>query len=39
VGVTPNADYAATVPHIAFMHFQMMFAIIAPAVRMIYPAP
>jgi len=32
VGPTPNADYAATIPHQAFMLFQMMFAIITPAL-------
>lgn len=32
VGQTPNADYAATVPHLAFAIFQMMFAIITPAL-------
>ena len=32
VGLEPNADYAATVPHQAFMIFQMMFAVIAPAL-------
>ncbi len=32
VGVEPNADYAATIPHQAFMIFQMMFAIITPAL-------
>jgi Amt family ammonium transporter len=32
VGVEPNADYAATIPHLAFMAFQMMFAIITPAL-------
>jgi len=32
VGLTPNADYAATIPHQAFMIFQMMFAVITPAV-------
>ena len=32
VGSTPNADYAATIPHQAFMLFQMMFAIITPAL-------
>lgn len=32
VGAEPNADYAATVPHAAFMVFQMMFAIITPAL-------
>ena len=28
----PNADYAATIPHQAFMIFQAMFAIITPAL-------
>jgi Amt family ammonium transporter len=32
VGVEPNADYAATVPHQAFMIFQLMFAIITPGL-------
>ena len=32
VGVLPNADYSETVPHLAFMAFQMMFAIITPAL-------
>jgi ammonium transporter, Amt family len=32
VGVEPNADYAATIPHAAFMIYQMMFAIITPAL-------
>lgn len=32
VGGTPNADYASTVPHTSFMLFQMMFAIITPAL-------
>ncbi len=32
VGGAPNDDYAATVPHLAFMAFQMMFAIITPAL-------
>jgi Amt family ammonium transporter len=32
VGQTPNADYAATIPHQVFMVFQMMFAIITPAL-------
>ncbi len=32
VGAAPNADYAATVPHQTFMLFQMMFAIITPAL-------
>lgn len=46
-GVTnsPNPDYAATIPHSAFMVFQMMFAVITPALitgafaeRMRFPA-
>jgi len=32
VGLDPNPDYAATIPHQAFMIFQMMFAIITPAL-------
>ena len=32
VGVDPNADYAATIPHLAFMIFQGMFAFITPAI-------
>jgi Amt family ammonium transporter len=32
VGGAPNPDYAATVPHQTFMLFQMMFAIITPAL-------
>jgi len=32
VGTEPNADYAATIPHQAFMLFQMMFAVITPAL-------
>ncbi|HEX2241431.1 MAG TPA: ammonium transporter [Actinomycetota bacterium] len=32
VGAEPNADLAATVPHTAFAIFQMMFAIITPAL-------
>lgn len=32
VGFLPNADYAATIPHIVFMIFQMMFAVITPAL-------
>lgn len=45
VGFEPNADYAATIPHQGFMLFQMMFAIITPALisgsfaeRMRFPA-
>jgi Amt family ammonium transporter len=32
VGAAPNTDYAATVPAQSFMLFQMMFAIITPAL-------
>lgn len=32
VGFEANADYAGTIPHQAFMLFQMMFAIITPAL-------
>jgi ammonium transporter, Amt family len=32
VGQAPNADYASTIPHLAFMLFQMMFAAIAVAL-------
>jgi Amt family ammonium transporter len=32
VGGAPNADYAATIPHSAFMIFQAMFAVITPAL-------
>src|SRR5262245_40507864 len=32
VGLEPNADYAATIPHQAFMIYQAMFAIITPAL-------
>jgi ammonium transporter, Amt family len=32
VGLTPNAAYAATVPHLLFMIYQMMFAVITPAL-------
>jgi ammonium transporter, Amt family len=45
VGWGPNTDYAATIPHLAFAAFQMMFAIITPALiagaiaeRMRFPA-
>jgi Amt family ammonium transporter len=45
VGQTANADYAATIPHLAFMIFQAMFAVITPALitgsfaeRMRFPA-
>ena len=32
VGAAPNPDYAATIPHSAFAGYQMMFAIITPAL-------
>jgi len=32
VGARPNADYAPTIPHLAFAAYQMMFAIITPAL-------
>jgi ammonium transporter, Amt family len=32
VGLTPNKDYAPTIPAQAFMAFQMMFAVITPAI-------
>jgi Amt family ammonium transporter len=32
VGAAPNPDYAATIPHAEFMLFQMMFAVITPAL-------
>ncbi len=32
VGLDPYPDYAATIPHQAFMIFQMMFAVITPAL-------
>jgi len=32
VGQTPNTDYAPTIPHLAFMMFQGMFAVITPAL-------
>jgi len=45
VGLVPNPDYSATIPHQAFMIFQMMFAVITPALisgafaeRMRFPA-
>jgi Amt family ammonium transporter len=45
VGFAPNPDYSATIPHQAFMIFQMMFAVITPALisgafaeRMRFPA-
>ncbi len=45
VGMIPNADYAGTIPHQIFAMFQLMFAIITPALitgsiaeRMRFPA-
>ncbi|WP_088187435.1 ammonium transporter [Desulfosporosinus sp. FKA] len=45
VGLTPNPDYAPSIPHLLFFMFQLMFAIITPAVvsgataeRMRFPA-
>jgi ammonium transporter, Amt family len=32
VGLTPNADYAPTIPHQTYMIYQLMFAIITPAL-------
>src|SRR5689334_18320429 len=32
VGAAPNPDYAATIPHQTFMFYQLMFAIITPAL-------
>jgi Amt family ammonium transporter len=32
VGIAPNANYAPTIPHIAFMMYQAMFAVITPAL-------
>ena len=32
VGLEPNPDYAATIPHQVFMMFQLMFAVITPAL-------
>ena len=32
VGASPNPAYASTIPHLAFAAFQMMFAIITPAL-------
>lgn len=45
IGGEPNPDYAATIPHMAFVAFQCMFAVITPALitgsfaeRMRFPA-
>jgi Amt family ammonium transporter len=32
VSIIPNADYAPTIPHILFMAYQMMFAVITPGL-------
>ena len=32
VGMEPSADYGSTIPHVAFMVFQCMFAVITPAL-------
>lgn len=32
VGMTPNPAYAKTIPHTAYMLYQMMFAVITPAL-------
>lgn len=32
VGLEPNPDYSKTIPHLAFMIFQAMFAVITPAL-------
>jgi len=32
VGIDPDADYAATIPQMTFMVYQLMFAIITPAL-------
>jgi Amt family ammonium transporter len=32
VALTPNTDYAPTIPHLLFMAYQMMFAVITPAL-------
>lgn len=45
IGITPNADYASTIPHLEFVVFQLMFSAITAAVisgsvaeRMTFPA-
>ena len=45
IGITPNADYAGTIPHLEFVIFQLMFSAITVAVisgsvaeRMTFPA-
>ena len=32
VGTTPNPDYSATIPQLTFMVYQLMFAVITPAL-------
>ncbi|MBN2453297.1 MAG: ammonium transporter [Candidatus Omnitrophica bacterium] len=32
VGMAPNPDYAPTIPHLLFMAYQMMFAVITPGL-------
>lgn len=32
VGMNPSTDYGSTIPHLAFMVFQCMFAVITPAL-------
>ena len=32
VGMNPSPDYGSTIPHVAFMIFQCMFAVITPAL-------
>ncbi len=32
VGASPNTNYAPTIPHLTFMVYQMMFAVISPAL-------
>ena len=32
VGMQPNPDYGSTIPHMAFMIFQCMFAVLTPAL-------
>src|SRR5512147_334119 len=32
LGSSPNPDYAPTIPHLAFAAYQMMFAVITPAL-------
>lgn len=32
VGLAPNPDYAPTIPHLLFMAYQMMFAVITPGL-------